>query len=138
LETHRKEYYYLLRELDGPESWNHWISFFLDAITVQAKDNTEKALRIISLYDRLKSTMLELTRSQYAVPMLDHLFRQPILSPTKLIEEDDMPSKPTVMNLLSTLKEAGILKVLQESSGRRPQILALAELVNLCEGKMVI
>jgi Fic family protein len=138
LELHREEYYKLLRELDGPESWNRWISFFLKAITIQAQNNTEKALRIISLYDHLKNTVLELTRSQYAVPMLDHLFRQPILSPAKLIEEDDMPSKPTVMNLLSALKEAGILKILQESSGRRPQILALAELVNLCEGKTVI
>ena len=49
LEARRKEYYHLLQELDGPESWNRWISFFLEAITVQARDNTEKALGIISL-----------------------------------------------------------------------------------------
>lgn len=138
LEARRKEYYHLLRELNGPESWNRWISFFLEAITVQARDNTEKALGIINLYERLKNEVLDLTRSQYAVPMLDHLFRQPILTPNKLIEEDDMPSKPMVMNLLSTLKEANILKILRESSGRRSQILALAELVNLCEGENVL
>jgi Fic family protein len=137
-EARRKEYYHLLRELDGQESWSRWISFFLEAIIVQARDNTEKALGIITLYDRLKNEMIEVTRSQYAVPLLDHLFRQPILTPNKLIEETDMPSKPTVMSLLSSLKEVGILKILRESSGRRSQILALAELVNLCEGKNVL
>lgn len=137
-ETRRKEYYHLLRELDGPEGWNRWISFFLEAVIVQARDNTEKALGIITLYDRLKNEVIDVTRSQYAAPLLDHLFRQPILAPSKLIEENDMPSKPTVMSLLSSLKEAGILKILRESSGRRPQILALAELVNLCEGKKVL
>lgn len=138
LEARRKEYYQLLRELNGPESWNRWITFFLEAIKAQARDNTEKARGIIALYGRLKNDVLDLTRSQYAVPMLDHLFRQPILSPNKLIEEEDMPSKPMVMNLLSTLKEAGILKTLREARGRRSQILALAELVNLCEGKNVL
>jgi Fic family protein len=138
LEAHRKQYFQSLRELNGPESWNHWISFFLEAVTVQARDNTDKALGIMNLYERLKSEILTLTRSQYAVPMLDHLFRRPILSPGSLIEEDDMPSKPTVMSLLNLLKEAGILKVLREPSGRRSQILALAELINLCEGRKVL
>jgi Fic family protein len=138
LEAHRKEYYQLLRALDGPEGWNRWIKFFLEAVTAQARDNTEKALDIIALYEHLKKQVLDLTRSHHAVQMLDHLFRQPILSPSYLIEEDDMPSKPAVMGLLGSLKEAGILKVLRESSGRSPQILALAELVNLCEGKKVL
>jgi len=138
LEARRKEYYLLLRELDGPESWNRWISFFLEAIIVQARDNTEKALGIINLYDRLKNKALELTRSGFAVPILDHLFRQPIFSPNQLIQEEDMPSKPTVMSLLASFKDAGILKIIRESSGRRSQILALAELVNLYEGEEVL
>ena len=40
--------------------------------------------------------------------------------------------------MLAKLKMAGILKILRESSGRRPQVLALAELVNLCEGREVV
>jgi len=43
-----------------------------------------------------------------------------------------------VMNMLGRLKKAGILKVVREGSGRRPQILALAELVNACEDSEVI
>jgi Fic family protein len=137
LETNRRDYYQLLRELDGPKSWSNWISFFLEAITVQAKENYSKALGILELYERLKGEVIVLTRSQYAVPVLDHLFRQPILSPAMLNELDDMPSKPTVMSIINTFKDADILKAIRESSGRRSQILAFTELINLCEGKKI-
>jgi len=43
-----------------------------------------------------------------------------------------------IMNMLGRLKKAEILKVVREGSGRRPQILALAELINVCEGSDVI
>jgi hypothetical protein len=49
-----------------------------------------------------------------------------------------MPSKQMVMTLLRKLRDAGILKVMRESRGRRAQVLALAELINLCEGKKVL
>lgn len=138
LESNRQDYYQLLRALDGPKSWSSWISFFLEAITVQARENMEKASGIIGLYERLKGEVLSLTRSQYAIPVLDHLFRQPILSPAMLSEDDDMPSKPTVMSIINTLKEEDILTTIRKSSGRRSQILALAELINLCEGKKIL
>ena len=49
-----------------------------------------------------------------------------------------MPSKPMIMNMLARLKKAGIIKVIREGSGRRPQILTLAELMNICEGRDVV
>ena len=42
-----------------------------------------------------------------------------------------------VMTMLKALKQAGILKVVREGGGRRPQVLALADLLNLCEGRQV-
>jgi Fic family protein len=138
LEARREQYFSLLRGLDGPESWNRWIRFFLEAITEQARENTEKALGIQALYERFKDQVLDLTRSKYAVPLLDHLFRQPVVSPSLLFKEKDLPSKQTITSLLKALKGAGILKTLREASGRQPQILALAELINLCEGRRVM
>jgi hypothetical protein len=55
-----------------------------------------------------------------------------------LFGQPGLPTKPVVTKLLTQLREAGILKQLQPASGRRAQVLALAELVNLCEGKRVI
>jgi len=40
--------------------------------------------------------------------------------------------------MLSELKKDGILKTIRPSSGRRAEILAFAELINLAEGKKVI
>ena len=92
---------------------------------------------LIPLIGRAKET-IELTRTQYAVPMLDRIFERPIFRSTDLTDQEDMPSKQMVMSMLSKLKEAGVLKVLRKGSGRRPQVLALAELINLCEGRQAI
>lgn len=43
-----------------------------------------------------------------------------------------------IMNMLARLIKAGIIKVIRDGSGRRPQILALAELMNICEGRNVV
>ena len=48
------------------------------------------------------------------------------------------PSRQAIAQLLRVLREANILKVVREGSGRRAQVLALAELINLAEGKPVI
>lgn len=138
LEANRREYYSGLRALNGAEAWNNWVSFFLQALAEQARENSEKAHAILRMYDRLKRDTLALTRSQYAIPLLDHLFRQPVFAPSDLVDFEDLPSKPMVMQLVRKLREAGLLSVIREPSGRRGQILALAELVNLVEGRRVI
>ncbi len=138
LEEHRDQYYALLRGLDGPETWDRWIAFFLQALAEQAQVNTDKARAILDLYARLKEQVLSLTHSQYAIPLLDQLFRQPVFAPSNVFELKGMPSKPMVMGLLRKLREAGILGVLREAKGRRGQILVLTELVNLSEARKVL
>ena len=136
LESHREEYVAGLRLLSEktPAAWARWIGFFLGAMDEQSRENTRKARAIIDLYNRLKGRIIDLTHSQYAVPLLDCLFDQPIFTSSQFDDCPGMPSKPMIMNMLGRLKSAGILKVLREGSGRRPQILALAELINICEG----
>ena len=92
------------------------------------------ARRIIDLYERSKEKIINITRSQHAVPLLDILFERPVFSPAQLEGGSGMPSKQMIMSMLGRLKNAGILIVTREPSGRRPQILAFSELVNLCEG----
>lgn len=137
-DQHRTEYIARLRALNGPRSWNEWTVFFLRAVAVQAEANGDKARRILALYERLKARTIELTRSQYAVPLLDRLFAQPIFASNELFRDPKMPTKPVVTQLLQRLTDAGVLKQLREARGRRAQMLALSELVNLCEGKRVL
>jgi Fic family protein len=140
LENHREEYVAGLQALSEktPAAWTRWIGFFLSAMDEQSRKNAKKAQAIIDLYNRMKSRIIDLTHSQYAVPLLDCLFDQPVFTSSLFDEKLGMPSKPMVMNMLGRLKSAGILKVVRQGSGRRPQILALAELIDVCEGSDVI
>ena len=138
LEEHREEYVSLLRGL-GREAgaWNRWIAFFLRALDEQARANAAKAREIMNLYDKLKAQIIGLTHSQFAVPLLDAMFEQPVFQSTSLNKRADMPSVPMIMNMLGKLKQAGILKIRSKGSGRRAQVLVLPSLVNLCEGRAV-
>lgn len=136
LEKHRDRYVSSLREIGKtPNAWHEWILFFLRAVDEQAQDNGEKVKSIMDLYNRLKDEVLQLTHSQYAIPLLDKLFTQPIFQAGQLASDPIMPSRPMITNLLGKLKKAGILFVLEPGSGRRAETLAFSELVNLCEGR---
>ncbi len=137
LEEHRDEYIARLRALgQEKEAWNQWIEFFLRALNEQAQLNATKARAVMNLYEKLKERIIELTHSQYAVPLLDQMFERPIFSSTQLNFPGKL-SRQAVANLLRTLRSAGILKVFREGSGRRAQVLVLAELLNLCEGEEI-
>lgn len=134
LESHRETYVNSLRTLGThKDSWNDWIKFFLTALIEQAKLNAAKARSIMDLYEGMKARVIALTHSQFAVPLLDALFEQPIFKSSSLDGKPGMPSKPMVMALLGKLKKEKILRVLREGSGRRAQILMFSELVKLCE-----
>jgi Fic family protein len=139
LEKHRDEYITRLRALGQKDgAWNEWIEFFLSALDIQACENADKARAIMELYRRRKERALELTHSQFAVPLLDQMFERPLFQSSHLkFPADPKPSRQAVSNILRILKEAGVLKVVREGSGRRARVLALAELLNLCEGKEV-
>ncbi|MBM4169885.1 MAG: Fic family protein [Ignavibacteria bacterium] len=138
LEMHRDTYVDRLRALGREnDAWNSWIQFFLTAVEHQARANAEKARSIINLYGRLKEQVIALTHSQFAVPLLDKMFARPVFQISQL-EGKNMPTRPMIHGLVSTLKDAGILKVLRKGSGRRGQVLVLAELINTTEGKQVV
>lgn len=138
LEAHRDLYVERLRGLGQPKSWNRWIELFLLAVIEQARANAATARAIIELYERMKIKLIELTHSQYAVPLLDRLFDQPIFRSSHLTQHKQMPSVPTVMQMLRRLHKAGVLKTVRKSSGRRAEIFAFVELLNLCEGDKII
>lgn len=136
LERNRDEYIARLRALGVDEgAWERWISFFLRALEQQAKDNGAKARAIMDLYDRMKQRVLELTRSKFSVPLLDQIFERPLFQTNHLKLSG---SRQLAAGLIRKLKDAGILSVVREGSGRRGQVLAFRELLNLCEGREIV
>lgn len=138
LERNRDAYVEHLRRLGNDEqAWNAWIAFFLQAVDQQAQTNAARARDIIALYNRLKQQVVDLTHSQYAVPLLDRLFSRPVFQISQL-EGKKMPTRAMINALIARLREAGILKVLREGSGRRGQVFALAELINITEARKAL
>ncbi len=107
------------------------------AIAVQSPTNTDRVRRILSLYEEMKARIAELTRSQYAVKMLDALFDRPVFRPGDFVVRTGI-AKNTVLPFLKRLREAGVLTVLREGSGRRSAILAFSELLNRAEGRKIL
>ena len=138
LETRREEYIARLRAI-GRESnaWNEWCAFFLRGIDEQAALNAGTATAILELYRDLKQRVLGVTHSQFAVPLLDQMFGRPIFQGGHLNFAPLEPSRPAVASLLRQLRDAGILIVLVEGAGRRGNVYAFPDLLNLCEGKKV-
>jgi len=136
LERHREEYILSLRALGQQDgAWERWITFFLRALEQQARDNASKARAIMDLYAKMKQRVLELTRSKFSVPLLDQIFERPLFQQNHIKLAG---SRQLAAGLIRRLREAGILSVVREGSGRRGQVLAFRELLNLCEGREVV
>jgi len=136
LEGHREEYYARLLGISRDGDWNGWIAFFLEAVTQQALNNSGRVRAMIALYDDMKRRIAELTRSQHAIVVLDTLFNRPIFQSGDFVKRSGIP-KQSALPFLRTLREAGILQVLRESSGRRSAVLAFPALLNCAEGRVV-
>ncbi|MBI5235665.1 MAG: Fic family protein [Deltaproteobacteria bacterium] len=136
-EEHRDEYISRLRAIGKEDdAWDQWIRFFLKAIDEQSHANADKAQSIMALYKGLKARVIELTHSRYAVPILDQMFERPIFTSAQLVfSSDAKPGRATITNFFRPLIKAGILDVAMEGSGRRPRILVLSELMDICESK---
>jgi Fic family protein len=139
LEQKRDVYMERLRELSHrPDGQARWIEFFLQAIAAQAAANTRTARSIVDLYQAKKVQVVELTRSPWAVTVLDHLFQQPVFPASALTQKKNGPSRQTLTILLAKLKKAKILKTVHPARGRRAEVLAFPELLDLCENRKVV
>ena len=92
---------------------------------------------MMTLYEDMKRRIAGLTRSQHAIAVLDTLFDRPISSPADFVQRSGIP-KQSAVPFLRSLREAGVLQVLRESSGRRSAVLAFRELLNCAEGREIL
>jgi Fic family protein len=141
LESHRDEYYQRLSSISSADDWNGWIAFFLQAVAYQAKDNCRRVKEIMALYETMKVQVHEITRSQYSVYLLDAIFNKPIFrvsDATRQLSRTYAIHEKTTADLFRQLKEAGILSVLQQGSGRRSATLCFPALLNLAEGRKIL
>ena len=138
LERRREEYYDRLKAITDAGDWQGWVGFFADAIVEQAGGNLEKARKMLELYARLKEDFINVTRSQYAVPVLDAFFVRLILNATDVQQDAGIANRITANSLLRQLADAGLVRRVRDAAGRRPAVYALPNLINIVEGRDVV
>lgn len=74
--------------------------------------------------------LVDLTRSQYALPALDALFHRLVFRVSDFAELSSIP-RQSAFPLIRRLREADILRTVREPSGRRPAIFAFPALMNI-------
>ncbi|MCK4643348.1 Fic family protein [bacterium] len=135
LESHREEYYDRLLAITEEGDWFGWIEYFLNAIIVQAKKNIGKAKKIQNLYEHLKSSFINSTHSQYAIPALDAFFHSPILSSTAFAASSGIKTRATSNHILEKLSSQKLLYLIREAKGSKPAVYALSELIIIADEK---
>lgn len=122
---------------DENGDWSGWIMFFLEALTAQAEETTRKVGTITKCYEDMKRRIVDLTRSQFAVPLLDAMFERPVFKRAslekKLATLEKPPTRPALHGLLQKLVRQKMLHVQVEGNGRRGTIYALEDLMQLLE-----
>lgn len=135
-ERNRDEYYDRLLAVSEHDDWTGWCVFFLQAVKAQAEENEKKAVNFLRLYEEMKLKFSEWTHSQYSIHALEWIFRNPVFNSVVFVEAAGIPA-PTARRILRVLRENDLLKVVRDSSGRRPAFLAFSRLMNLAEGREV-
>jgi Fic family protein len=136
-ERDRDAYYERLLAVSRDGDWTAWCRFFLTAVADQANENHDKVLKIIQLYERMKTRIADLTRSQYAIHALDFIFSRPIFNSSAFTKIEEIPDH-TARRIVGILKDSGILTILRKPSGRRAGVYAFSDLLNIAEGKAVL
>lgn len=133
-EANKDSYVERLLAISRDGDWTGWCRYFLEAVQVQASQNQARASQILALYENLKPTVQEATRSQYAVAALDWIFSTPTFRATDFEKYAGMPV-PTAKRILRCLENAEILAVIRKASGSRPRVLCLEQLLAVAEGR---
>ncbi len=129
-EEFREEYTGNLLNISRNNDWQNWISFFLDAVTNQAKQNAEKASQILALYNEMKNRVPVIANSQYGIKVIDTLFSKPIFRLTDFVKMSGL-IRQTSYRIIMRLKDEGILTTLKKPAGRSPEVFRFDKLYQL-------
>lgn len=107
-ESDRSLYIQKLSEVSVKNDYKDWIKYFLTGVIEQSEENTLKAKYLLDEYERIKIEALENINSQYIIPVIDFMFKNPAFNVNQLIEEINM-SKNTAYNIIEKLVDLEIL-----------------------------
>jgi Fic family protein len=129
-EDNKDEYIDTMRRASETGNWDEWSSFFLKAIEQQAIKNLAIAEKIRELYEEMKQVFAEVLSSKWSVTALDFVFTNPVFRNNKFTSNSGI-SAATAARFTRTLLDEGIIRTVEEASGRRPALYSFEPLMNL-------
>ncbi len=129
-EENKNEYIDTMRHVSETGNWDEWCSFFLKAIEQQAIKNLEIAENIRALYEEMKQRFSDVLSSKWSVTALDFVFTNPVFRNNKFTSNSGI-SAATAARFTRTLLDEGIIRTVEEASGRRPALYSFEPLMNL-------
>lgn len=129
-EKNRDLYYQKLNAVSRENDWNSWIKYFLGTLILQSKENTKVVKKILSLYEEMKLSIVDLTHSQFTINTLDAMFNAPLFSSSEFIKTSKIP-RDSALRILKILSSNKILRVLKKGKGTQPTIYVFTKLFKL-------
>ena len=108
--------------------WREWLEFFLRGVRVQSELASEQATRLVELNQSYRDRLGTKRVPEAALRLVDHIFVNPLVMPSKLVKEWKMPF-PTVMKGIDRLVTLGILT--ESTQKQRNRVYRATEVVNM-------
>jgi len=119
-----------MRRVSASGEWGNWCSFFLKAVEQQAIRNFTIAESIRSLYEEMKTIFSDALSSKWSVNALDFVFTNPVFRNNKFTTHGGIPAA-SAARFTRVRIENGLLRTIEESSGRRPALYSFEPLMKL-------
>jgi Fic family protein len=129
-EQRKDDYIDKMRDVSAHGAWTDWIAFFLEALEAQALTNLKKAEDVRSLYESMKEPFRQRLSSKWSTAALDYVFTRPVFQNNAFTKRSGIPAG-IAHRFVRGLSDAGLLKTLVPSSGRRPALYAFEPLIAL-------
>jgi len=107
--AHQQTYYGLLLSVSQQDSWETWLTFFLNGVSSQARDAVARAQRMQNLREDYREQFQTARAAARLLQVVDLLFALPLLT-VHQVEDTLNVSTPTAQGYINRLEDAGILR----------------------------
>lgn len=133
-EHRNNDYQDKLLGVSSDNDWTGWITFFLEAIEIQAAENNQKACSAFELFEKTRRELADASNSPSAEKAVECLFKSAIFPASNFTKIPGVNEK-TGRRLLGVLRDdMGVVKEIAPHSGQRSTVLVFPQLLEIVEG----
>lgn len=112
INNHKAEYYRAFQVAERDGDLDQFIEYMLKAIATQARKSTRTLLEVRNLHEKAKRIIRERLPKIYSRDLVDAIFSQPLMTPTRYAELMEC-TRQTATAHLKALRDIGMMRVLE-------------------------